>query len=75
MLALPACTLLKGMAIILPARAPTRDSGVLPDLMAVFCWYAFRTRVVSSEGVRSLIERRCRGEKGDVCGVDVEYGR
>lgn len=46
--------------------------------MAALCEEAFRTRVVNSDGVRSAIERRCRGAKGDVEGVEgveLEYAR
>lgn len=38
--------------------------------MAVLCEEAFRTRVVNSDGVRSAIERKCRGAKGEVEGVE-----
>jgi hypothetical protein len=46
--------------------------------MEVLWEEAFRTRVVSSEGVISAIERKCRGAKGDVRGVEgagLEYER
>jgi len=52
--------------------------GTEPDLMVVLCEEAFRTRVVNSEGVRSAIERRCRGANGEVVGTDgveLEYAR
>ena len=39
------------------------------DLMSTLCFPALRTRVVSSWGVRSAMESRCRGAKGEVCGV------
>ena len=41
-----------------------------PDLMEVLKEDAFRTRVVSSDGVRSAMERRWRGANGEVCRVD-----
>lgn len=63
--------LLKVMATVFPARAPRRVCGTspVPDLMAVLWAPALRTSVVSSPGVRSAMERRCRGAKGDVCGA------
>lgn len=63
--------LLKVMATVFPAKAPRSVWGIspVPDLIAVLCWWALRTRVVSSAGVRSAIERRCRGANGDVAGV------
>jgi hypothetical protein len=51
------------------------DGEMEPDLMAVLCVAALRTRVVSSVGVRSAIERRCRGANGEVCGEGDEYDR
>lgn len=63
--------LLKVMATVLPANAPRRECGTspVPDLMAVLWLCALRTSVVSSAGVRSAIESRCRGAKGDVGGA------
>jgi cobalamin synthase len=63
--------LLKVMATVLPANAPRRVCGIspVPDLIAVLCWCAFRTSVVSSAGVRSAIESKCRGANGDVGGA------
>jgi len=40
------------------------------DLMEVLWEEAFRIKVVSSEGVRSAIERKFRAVKGDVRGVE-----
>lgn len=59
--------LLKVMATVFPANDCRIEWGIspVPDLMAVLCWWAFRTRVVSSAGVRSAMERRCRGATGD----------
>jgi hypothetical protein len=37
--------------------------------MVFLCWEALRTRAVSSAGVRSAIERKCRGAKGETGGV------
>jgi cobalamin synthase len=63
-------SLLKVRATVLPASALRREMGTsLVDLMTVLWWWAFRTRVLSSVGVRSAIERRCRGAKGDVVGA------
>jgi len=68
--------LLNIMAMVLPVRAPRRFFGIEPDLMARLWEWAFRTRLVSSVGVRSAIEIRWRGAKGDVGGVEgVEYVR
>jgi hypothetical protein len=54
------------MAMVLPVSDPSSDLGTEPDLM-VFLWEAaLRTSVVSSAGVRSAIERRCLGAKGEV---------
>lgn len=60
--------LLKVMATVLPDSAPSRFLGMEPDLITCLCEEALRTRVTSSCGVRSAIERRCRGAKGEVCG-------
>lgn len=48
----------KGMAITLPVNELRRDVGTAPDFSASLCECAERTRVVSSEGVRSAMERR-----------------
>jgi hypothetical protein len=62
--------LLNVIATVFPANAPRRVWGTspVPDLMAVLCWCALRTSVVSSAGVRSAMESRCRGANGDVGG-------
>lgn len=67
--------LLKVMATVLPDRAPSNVLGTEPDFMACLCWYALRTRVVSSVELRFSIDRRCRGANGDVAGevVKAEY--
>lgn len=62
--------LLNIIATLLPERELRRFEGMEPDLMAVLWEEALRTRVVNSEGVRSAIERRCRGANGDVEGVE-----
>lgn len=62
--------LLNIMATDFPVRLPRRFLGIEPDLIAVLCEEALRTRVVSSVGVRSAMERKCRGAKGEVAGVD-----
>jgi len=70
--------LLNIIATVLPLREPSRFLGTDPDLMAVLWELALRTRVVSSAGVRSAIERKCRGAKGEVAGVEgveLEYAR
>lgn len=70
--------LLNIIATVLPVRELSRLLGTEPDLMAVLWEEAFRTRVVNSEGVRSAMERRCRGANGDVAGVEgveLEYAR
>lgn len=54
------------IAIVWPFMEVERESGVSPDLMDSLCDRAFWTRVVSSAGVRSAMDRRCRGEKGEV---------
>jgi cobalamin synthase len=62
--------LLKVIATVLPASAPRIECGTSPVcLMAVLCWCAFWTSVVSSAGVRSAMERRWRGANGDVGGA------
>jgi len=63
--------LLKVMATVFPANARCRWGEMVPfpDLMSILCLYAFRTRVVNSVGVRSAIDSRCRGAKGDVGGA------
>ena len=43
-----------------------------PDLMARLWEEALRTRVANSVGVRSAMESRCRGAKGEVAGVAAE---
>ena len=43
--------------------------GTEPDLMVVLWEEALRTRVVSSVGVRSAMESKWRGAKGEVAGV------
>lgn len=67
--------LLNIIATVLPERAPWRLVGVVPDLMAALEDEALRTRVVSSVGVRSAMERRWRGAKGEVRGVAGEEAR
>jgi cobalamin synthase len=62
--------LLKVMATVLPANAARMLWGTsFVCLMAVLYFWAFCTSVVSSAGVRSAMERRCRGANGDVGGV------
>lgn len=47
-----------GMAITLPVSELRSEVGTAPDLSAILCECAERTRVVNSEGVRSAMERR-----------------
>lgn len=49
-----------------------RLEGTEPDLTADLWEEALRTSWVSSCGVRSAMERRWRGAKGEVCGVEGE---
>jgi hypothetical protein len=65
-------------ATVLPRSEFWMEGGVCPDLTAFLWDEALRIRVVSSWGVRSAIERRCRGAKGEVWGVpdsEDEYSR
>ncbi len=75
--------LLNVMATVLPTSARDSVWGIspVPDLMAVLWCAAFRTSVVSSAGVRSAMDRKCRGANGEVRDVaggvegDVEIQR
>src|SRR6266536_5459598 len=62
--------LLNIIVTVLPVRAPSKFLGTEPDLMEVLWEEALRMRVVSSAGERSAMERRCRGAKGEVCGIE-----
>jgi hypothetical protein len=65
--------LVKRRAIVWFRRLVERLFGrlVAEEDFTVDLWdAAFRTRVVSSVGVRSAIERRCRGANGEVWMVD-----
>lgn len=64
--------LLNIIAIVWPLKLPSRLLGIDPDFMDVLWDEAFRTRVVNSAGVRSAMERRCRGANGEVGGVEGE---
>lgn len=66
--------LLNVMAIVWPSKEFSIDGGIRPDLMACLWAAALRTRVVSSDGVRSAIESRWRGAKGEVAGLDTVAG-
>lgn len=55
-------------AIVLFARAWELCFGADPDLIAALCSKALRTRAVNSFGVRSAIDSRWRGAKGDTVG-------
>lgn len=62
--------LLNMRATVLPKSALGRCAGVLPDLIEALYVAALRTRVVSSAVERSAMERKCRGAKGEVGGVE-----
>lgn len=64
--------LLNIMAIVFPLREPARLLGIEPDFTAVLEEEALWTRAVSSAGVRSAMERKWRGAKGEVIGVEGE---
>lgn len=66
--------MLKIIATVCPANEPIRLWGIEPDLMARLCEEALRTRVVNSAGVKSAIERRWRGAKGEVGGMAGDEG-
>jgi len=54
-------SLLNIMAIVFPLRDPNNAGAWFTpkaDLVAALCFAAFRTRVVSSSGVRSLIDMK-----------------
>lgn len=57
--------LLNVMATDLPVSAPRIDTGTEPDFMDCLCVCALRTRVTSSAGVRSEIDRKWRGGIGE----------
>lgn len=62
--------LLNVIATVLPDKAPKRVFGIDPVLIACLCKEAFCTRVVSSVEVRSDMERKWRGAKGEIGGVE-----
>lgn len=62
------------MAMVLPVRECALVLSGEPDLRMRLCVAALRTSAVSSLGVRSAMERRWRGAKGEVCGVDAGDG-
>jgi hypothetical protein len=64
-----------GMAIVLPDNELSNEEGIEEDLRACLWECADRTRVVNSAGVRSAIESRCRGAKGEVNGDELLYER
>ena len=61
--------LLNIIATVLPERASRRFLGTEPDLISVLWEEALRTRVVSSVDVRSAMESKWRGAKGEMTGV------
>jgi len=66
--------LLNIIATVLPINESDSDIGMEPDLIACLWEAAFRTRAVNSAGVRSAIDRRCRGANGEIERVaGVEY--
>jgi len=58
------------MAIVWAKSLSFKLDGSEPDLTADLLAEALRTRAVSSWGVRSEMERKCRGAKGEVGGVE-----
>ena len=58
-------SLLKIIAIVLPVKDPDNLSRTCPDLMVCLYENALATSLVSSKGLRSAIESRCRGAKGE----------
>jgi hypothetical protein len=60
--------LLNIKAMVLLESLPARAAGVVPDLMATLWEDALLMRMLNSVGVRSAIERRCRGANGEVSG-------
>lgn len=62
------------MATVFPDNEPIRFRGIEPDLIARLCEEALRTRAVNSAGVKSAIERRWRGAKGEVGGMAGDEG-
>src|SRR5690242_2984392 len=63
--------LLKVMATVRPASDWRRLRGTSPVALMACLWAsALRTSVVSSAGVRSAMDSRWRGAKGDVCVLD-----
>ena len=60
--------LLNAIATVLPVNEPINDMGTEPDLIACLCETPLRTKDVSSVGVRSVIDRRCRGANGETKG-------
>jgi len=64
--------LVKIRGIVFVERAPERDLGRFPDLMEDLWEEALWTSFVSSGVVRSAMESRWRGAKGEVGGVEGE---
>lgn len=62
------------MARVWAVRESLRWAGMEPDLTEDLYLEALRTSELSSWDVRSLIERRWRGEKGEVEGCEVVDG-
>lgn len=60
--------LLNMRAMVWPDSLPARAAGVVPDLMEALWEEALVRRVLNSVGVRSAMERRWRGAKGEVSG-------
>ena len=58
------------IATVLRASELRMEVLIDPDFTACLWLAALRTSAVSSEGVRSAIERKWRGAKGDVGGVE-----
>ena len=58
------------IAMVLPARDDARFCDTKPDFIALLCKAALRIKVFSSVLERSLIDKKWRGAKGEIWGVD-----
>lgn len=60
--------LLNIIATVLPLRDSCTFLGTRPFLISFLCCLALLTRVTSSAGERSAMDRKCRGAKGETAG-------
>lgn len=58
------------IATVLPAKDDARFCDKNPDFIALLCKAALRINVFSSVLERSLIDKKWRGAKGEVLGID-----